>query len=138
MLSNRAVQEYKNINAESMQDAPPHQIVKMLLEGAINKLSSAKGYFSRHEEFKATCEIRTVRAIIDALKASLDFEKGGEIAQNLDRLYDYMMRRLFEANTQYDMKAVDEVASVLIDIKTGWDGVCEKIAGDPSIISEIN
>ena len=58
-----------------------------------------------------------------SLQSWLDMEKGGEIAGNLNNLYDYMVRRLLEANTENDQAALDEVAGLLGEIKAGWDGI---------------
>jgi flagellar protein FliS len=61
--------------------------------------------------------------IIQGLRTSLDAEKGGDIAANLDSLYEYMGRRLLEANMNNDTAILDEVNTLLSEIKLGWDGI---------------
>ena len=70
-------------------------------------------------------QINWALSIIDGLRQSLDMGKGGEIAQNLDALYDYIQRRIVVANMENDPRIMDEVAGLLIEIKTAWDAVPE-------------
>ena len=62
-------------------------------------------------------------SIIDGLRMSMDKDSGGEIAQNLDSLYDYMGRRLVEANLHNNIEILNEVAGLLLEIKLAWDAV---------------
>jgi flagellar protein FliS len=66
-------------------------------------------------------------AIIEGLRGSLDHERGGEIALNLDRLYDYMGRRLFEANLNNNTEYLDEVRSLLNEIRGAWVAIKEQV-----------
>ena len=61
--------------------------------------------------------------IIGGLREALDSERGGELAGNLDRLYEYMIARLVEANTSNDTSLLDEVSALLLEVKSGWDGI---------------
>jgi len=61
--------------------------------------------------------------IIQGLRTSLDAQKGGEVAANLDALYEYMGRRLLEANVSNDVAILDEVSSLLMEVKAGWDNI---------------
>jgi len=67
-------------------------------------------------------------AIIDGLKGSLDLEGGGEIATNLEALYDYMVHRLFHANINNDVQVLEEVRGLLRGIKEAWDSIPEGMA----------
>ena len=62
-------------------------------------------------------------AIVGGLREGLDLEKGGEVAANLDRLYEYMITRLFEANLHNTVAPLDEVAALLRNVKSGWDAI---------------
>lgn len=61
--------------------------------------------------------------IIGGLRDVLDKEAGGELATNLERLYEYMTMRLFEASRHNDVSKLDEVAKLLGEVKSGWDGI---------------
>ena len=69
-------------------------------------------------------------SIVSGLRVSLDAEQGGDIAKNLDSLYDYMERRLLEANIQNKVEYLDEVINLLLEIKSGWDGIADQVDND--------
>jgi flagellar protein FliS len=62
-------------------------------------------------------------SIIDGLRNSLDMEAGKEIAVNLDNLYEYCERRLLKANIDNDPAILDEVSSLLHEVKSAWDAI---------------
>jgi flagellar protein FliS len=67
-------------------------------------------------------------SIITGLRMSLDKEKGGEIAENLDDLYDYMNRRIMEGAQENDVSKLTEVTSLLLEIKSGWDAIGDQVS----------
>jgi flagellar protein FliS len=67
--------------------------------------------------------------MIDGLRACLDHQNGGDIATNLAALYEYMTRRLTEGNLRNDPRALDEVADLLDEIRSGW----EQVAASPAL-----
>ncbi len=123
-VASRAMNQYKQVGTRVGADsADPHQLIVMLFDGALERIAVAKGAMARNEiEIKGQ-KIGRAIAIIDGLKASLDLEKGGEIAVNLNDLYDYMQRRLFEANTENDPLILDEVTHLVKEIKQAWDAI---------------
>ena len=95
----RVLNQYQQVKVEGgVQAADPHRLVAMLLEGAKEKIHGAKLRILHNHGVKDVQEkgalIGGSIAIVDALRASLDMEKGGEIAANLEQLYDYMTRLL--------------------------------------------
>jgi len=104
-------------------DASPHQLVAMLIDGAIDKMATAKGKMLHGDIAGKGGLISGTIAIIDTLRASLDHEAGGELADNLDRLYDYMTRRLLESNLRNQPRPLDEVVSLLKEIKEAWSAI---------------
>jgi len=54
------------------------------------------------------------------LKGSLDLEQGGEVASNLDSLYDYILRSVVEANRNNDADKVQELMDLILEVKQGW------------------
>ena len=119
--------KYRQANSSEASYATPHRLVQMLMEGALDKISIAKGGVEHGDVQIRHDHVNWAIAIIDGLRSSLDFDKGGEIAGNLDALYDYMRRRLVMADTQNDAEILDEVTSLLKEIKTAWDTMPEEI-----------
>jgi len=104
-------------------DADPHQLIQMLLDGALGKLSVVKGLLKRNDTAKKGEIIGQAMSIVSGLRLSLDMEAGGDIAVNLDNLYEYIERRLLEANIKNDIGIIDEVVSLLREIKTAWESI---------------
>jgi flagellar secretion chaperone FliS len=103
--------------------ASPHRLIQMLMEGALDKIAFAKGQIERKDYAEKGRNISWAISIIQGLSASLDVESGGEIAANLEGLYDYMVRRLLVANKDNDAAILEEVASLLKEVKSAWDAM---------------
>lgn len=117
-----AVKQYSQVGvASAVEQASPHRLIQMLMEGAIDRIAIAKGAMERKDTANKGANISWAISIIDGLRASLDTNAGGEIAQNLDDLYDYMVRRLMRANMEDNSDLLDEVMSLLRSIKEAWD-----------------
>lgn len=106
-----------------IESADPHRLIQMLMEGALGKIAAAKGFMGRKDFLQKGRHIADAISIIEGLKASLDKEQGGEIAQNLEDLYIYMERRLIEGNRENDPALLDEVCDLLKQIKEAWDAI---------------
>ncbi len=121
MSTVKALKEYGKVSVQSGASyATPHRLILMLLDGALEKISSAKGFMQRGEIENKGNYISWAISIIEGLRQSLDSETGGEMAGNLDNLYEYMGRRLLEANYHNDEAMLDEVAGLLNSIKSSW------------------
>ena len=121
-----AMQKYNQVRAHAhAEGASPHRLIQLLMDGALEKIRAAKGLMERRDIPEKLRQINWALSIIDGLRQSLDMGKGGEIAQNLDALYDYIQRRIVVANMENDPRIMDEVAGLLIEIKTAWDAVPE-------------
>lgn len=124
MYANSAIGKYRQTHSQSSaMEADPHRLIQMLLAGALERLATTKGHMMRKEYLKKGEVLGRAIQIIGALQSSLNMEQGGEIAANLFRLYDYMLRKLSEANSVNSVEMVDEVVQLLKEIKEGWDGI---------------
>lgn len=118
---------YNNVSATSgVEDADPHMLIQMLIDGAIEKTNRAKYFMGVKQVAKKGEHVSWAISIINGLQASLDAEKGGEIAANLDNLYDYCIRTLVEANSENNIDKLDSVLGVMNDIREGWSGIREQ------------
>lgn len=130
------LQQYKQVGLQASIDAAdPHRLIQMLMEGALEKIAKAKQFMMTKNTPEKGRHVSWAISIIDGLRLSLDKEKGGDIAQNLDALYDYMTRRLVLANVQNDATILDEVTSLLFEVKSGWDAIPEAVRRNPSAAS---
>lgn len=123
-----ALNQYGKVAAETeVAYASPHRLVQMLMEGALDKIATAKGQIERREMEGKSRHITWAISIVNGLRSSLDLEAGGEIAVNLDDLYTYMVRRLIDANAGNDPAALDEVSGLMLEIKSAWDTMPEEV-----------
>lgn len=116
--------QYQKVNTTSeVLDADPHRLIQLLMEAALTRMAQAKGAIQRKDMEEKARLLGRVNEIIQTLNSSLDHQQGGELAGNLDRLYDYMIRRIIEASSHNDTDMIDEVMGLMLEVKTGWDGI---------------
>lgn len=116
-----SIAAYKSVATHGAAcEADPHQLISMLMDGALDRLISAKGCIATGQMVQKAALLHRVGAIIDELRSSLDHSAGGAVSANLDRLYEYMMRRVLSANVNSDVAAIDEVVRLLREIRTAW------------------
>lgn len=121
-----AMKQYKQVSVHSsIMDASPHRLIQMLMEGALERIAQAKGNMMVKNIAAKGENIGKAIEIIGGLQSSLNKEAGGELAENLGNLYDYMVRRLFDANIRNDAAILDEVTGLMVEIKSGWDNISD-------------
>lgn len=127
MYNYDALNEYQTNHIQGKVAASsPHGLVAMLLQGILDKLAKAKGAIARNDIASRGQEISASIRIVDNLRASLDLENGGNIANSLHALYDYMERRLVQANASADPGIINEVARLVEEIKVAWDTIAKE------------
>ncbi|MFZ6720278.1 flagellar export chaperone FliS [Undibacterium sp. Ji49W] len=121
----RGANAYAKVGIETgVVAASPHKLIVMLFEGAIVAISNASQHLSNGEIASKGQSISKAIAIIEnGLRASLDKKAGGEIANNLDALYEYMTARLIKANLENNDGMLNEVRNLLKDLKTSWEAI---------------
>ncbi len=114
--------QYRTVDAYGAASAGDRlQLVARMMQGALDRIATARGHMQRGEQApKGEALGRAVR-MIDGLRSCLDHERGGDVAANLGALYEYMTRRLTEANLRNDQRILDEVADLLDEIRSGWE-----------------
>lgn len=98
----------------------PHRLIVMLMDGALERIATARGCMQRNETSEKARLINRAVSIIAELRNSLDMGKGGQIAANLSELYDYMCRRLLIATSENKPEMLDEVSTLLHEIRSAW------------------
>ena len=118
----RSASAYQRINVEtSMHTIDQHQLVSLLLEGLLQAVATARGALARGDvPTKCSNITKAVRILEEGLMTSLDQEAGGDIAANLEAVYDYSVRRLIQANARNDDAMLQEVYRLIEPISQAW------------------
>lgn len=124
-ISVRSANTYRTVDLESsVLGANPHQLVGLMFTTLLQSLAKARVAVQNKD---VSTKVRTighsVRILEEGLKGSLDTHRGGEVAGNLVKLYDYCVLRLTEANARSDAALVDEVIALIKPVADGWDAI---------------
>ena len=120
-----AAQAYASAGVQSdVATADPLDLVIMLYDGAILALASARMALDNKDiPLRGQKISHAIDIISNGLHASLDYQSGGELADRLGALYNYMVARLIYANLNASAPAIDEVVGLLKELKSGWDAI---------------
>ena len=120
-----AANAYAQVGLETgVSTADPHKLVLMLFEGALLSIAKASAALDSQDiPGKGMAISKAIEIINDGLMVRLDYEAGGDLAEKLGALYDYMTSRLLYANLHSSRPALDEVAGLLRDIKGAWESI---------------
>jgi flagellar protein FliS len=109
-----------NSSVKQIDQNDQHKMVQVLIEGAIQRVKEADAALSLSDFKKKSIQVTKAQKIIYGLRKTLDHEKGGEVAMNLDSLYDYCLRSLTLAHSKNDSKKFLEVERLLGELLSGW------------------
>ncbi|KLJ02739.1 flagellar export chaperone FliS [Luteimonas sp. FCS-9] len=124
MMPRNYAQQYRQTQLEgAVMEADPHRLVALLLAGACERIRLAEACLERGDQARKGKAIGEACAIVGHLDGSLDHEAGGEIAANLSSLYDYIVRRLTEANLQNDAAGLREALTLLAEVDAAWNAI---------------
>lgn len=121
MFSN-PIATYQQMEIESdVRGADPHRLIVLLFDGAESALRQAQMHLAANNMVgKSDSITKAIEIILDGLSASLNLKEGGELANNLRALYNYMVSRLIHANIHKDAAAISEVQTLLGEIAGAW------------------
>lgn len=120
-----ANQAYASVGIQTdVAAADPLDLVVMLYDGAILALATARMAIDNNDiPLRGQKISHAIDIITNGLHASLDYQSGGELADRLGALYNYMVSRLIYANLHASAPAIDEVVALLKELKSGWDTI---------------
>jgi flagellar protein FliS len=101
----------------------PHHLILMLMDGAMQRIATARGCLERHDLAQKAQLLQRAVAIVAELRGSLDRRQGGALAHNLDELYDYIARQLVRANAENKAEYLDEATGLLAEVRAAWVAV---------------
>lgn len=127
----RGAGAYARVGVESnVMSATPHQLIMMLFDGAQTNLRTAKLHLEKGQMAEKGAAISKVLDIVNnGLLAALDREQGGEVAENLASLYEYVNTLLLQANLQNDVARLEEAERLLESIGSAWREMGEQSLG---------
>ena len=131
----KALRQYQKVNSHAQtSEASPHRLVQMLMQGSLDRLAQAKGALSRGDIATKGVVLGKAVDIIGGLREGLDAEKAEnpDSVRSLDSLYAYMVTRLTQANIKNDPQLIDEVARLMITVKSGWDAIANHESAQPA------
>ena len=128
------MQKWNDAYIENMvKTASPAKLVELLYMKAVDVLKEAEEFIERKEYTSANEKIKRAQDIVLELNLSLDVERGGQIAQNLRALYNYMFQRLLDANVKKDVEMVREVRGMLEELLETWREVMKRAGNTAEI-----
>lgn len=118
----RGAGAYARVGVESaVMSASPHQLIVMLFDGAQGAIRAARIHMQAgNVAEKGKAISKAIDIVNNGLAAALDTEKGGEIAERLGSLYDYVARLLLAANLHNDVERLDQAERLLEDVASAW------------------
>jgi len=116
-----ALKSYANVHVDAgVQGASSHRLIQMLFDGLLERMAQAKGAMQQKNIELKGKKINDAGSILLGLRDSLDLESGGEVAQNLADLYDYVQRGLVKAHMKNDEALLDECAVLIAQVAGAW------------------
>ncbi|MDD1822167.1 flagellar export chaperone FliS [Photobacterium sp. ZSDE20] len=119
-----SLQAYKKVSVDSqLTAASPYKIVQMLMAGAIERLIQGKAAMQAGNIPVKGERLGKALDIIISLRSCLSMDDGGDIAKNLDQLYEFMITQISAANHKNDPQPIDDVIDIIREIKSAWDQI---------------
>ncbi len=123
-----ATRQYQQINTKhEVETASPHRLVQLMMEHVISKIAMARGHMERANMCEKGNLIGSAISIISGLQVSLNHKANAKLSENFNALYDYMIRRLLEANFKNDSQILMEVSGLMREIKEAWDAIGDQV-----------
>jgi flagellar protein FliS len=128
----KAIASYGDVKVTTgVSSANGVQLIQMLFDGLLESLAATKGHIQNGAIAEKGKSIARASRIVIGLQGALDFERGGDLANNLNELYGYVTRRLLHVNARNDLDALEEIFGLMNEIRSAWEGVPDLIPASP-------
>jgi flagellar protein FliS len=135
----KAIAAYGDVKVTTgVSSANSVQLIQMLFDGLLESLAATKGHIQNGAIVEKGKSIARASRIVIGLQGALDFERGGDLANNLNELYGYVTRRLLHVNARNDLDALEEIFGLMNEIRSAWEGVPDLIPASPRAGALIN
>lgn len=119
-----AMKAYGSVGAHSqIAEADGYRLVQLMYGNVLERLAAIKGHLQRGEIAKKCEQVDKVAQLLNELVDSLDLAKGGSVAANLKRVYEYCLVRLVRAHAENDAAGFEEIAGHIRKLKSAWDAI---------------
>lgn len=108
---------------EHTEEISSHRVISLLMEGALERADQAKTAFRENKKDELILLLTKLIAIVNGLKNSLEMEAGGDISENLDALYEYIIQKISSVEEDELIQVLDEVQKLIGEVKQGWDNM---------------
>jgi flagellar protein FliS len=130
--NHKAIAAYGDVKVTTgVASADGVQLIQMLFDGLLESLAATKGHIQNGAIVEKGKSIARASRIVIGLQGALDFERGGDLANNLNELYGYVTRRLLHVNARNDLDALEEIFGLMNEIRSAWEGVPDLIPASP-------
>ena len=120
LAAKRAMSSYQKVERTKRDTNNPQELVGLLFTGLTDRIASARKALAENDRTTRAEQVTKAQKILFGLCQTLDFEKGGELARNLFRLYDYSINKLSEGHAQEDEKCFEEVHDLISTVRNAW------------------
>ena len=128
----KAIAAYGDVKVTTgVSSANGVQLIQMLFDGLLESLAATKGHIQNGAIVEKGKSIARASRIVIGLQGALDFERGGDLANNLNELYGYVTRRVLHVNARNDLDALEEIFGLMNEIRSAWEGVPDLIPASP-------
>ena len=135
----KAIAAYGDVKVTTgVSSANSVQLIQMLFDGLLESLAATKGHIQNGDIVQKGKSIARASRIVIGLQGALDFERGGDLANNLNELYGYVTRRLLHVNARNDLDALEEIFGLMNEIRSAWEGVPDLIPASPRASALLN
>jgi len=126
---NESYDSYRTVDLEARAAAAsPYELVLVLFDGLLDELARVRGHIEAKRFDQKGRSLEKCLNILNGLSSALDYDQGGELVQELARLYDYCIYKLSDISVSLSLDELDEVVKLLGTLREGWDGVNVKRA----------
>lgn len=124
-MAHISVKKYSQVSVSNINEMTPYEQISLIFSNILGRLAATKGFIERKEIQKKGENISSCILLFGALQDALNFEveQDPSISNNLLSLYDYCQRKLVQANIDNDVNAINEVISIVKEVKEGWDAI---------------
>lgn len=117
------VSAYQSVAQSSTETHDPHELIHLLLMGLTDRIAAARAALKKNDREARATAVTKAQMILFGLRDSLDFDAGGDLATNLDSLYEYCTRRLTNGHAKEDDAIFGEVMDLMVSIRDAWRSI---------------